>query len=133
MTANVKVRRPQRWDKPFDPGIADAEVRRILRIPIFRAMDEKDFPPNLPLAKIIENDARILRCRPGELVVREGDYGSSLFVVLSGSVRILKETSAPSGVRRTANGASPLPAQRGASAGASCETRPSRRKVASAI
>lgn len=95
MTANVKDRRPERWDKPFDANMTDVEVQRILGIPIFHAMDAKDFPPNLPLAKIIKNDARILRCRPGALVVREGDYGSSLFVVLSGSVRILNENNAP--------------------------------------
>jgi len=95
MTGNVEIRRPQRWDKPFDPDMTDAIVRRVLGLAIFRAIDPTDFPPNLPLPEIIKNDSRIQRCHAGDIVVREGDYGNSLFIVLSGTVRVVTQTNTP--------------------------------------
>lgn len=94
-TAETRIRRPQRWDTPFDPAMSRAEVERIFAIPPFSEIDPADFPPSLPLAEIIRNDARVLNLRPGEIVVREGDYGSSLFVVLSGSAQLLEKGRLP--------------------------------------
>lgn len=84
----VAVRRPQRWDAPLSPAMRDVDVDHLLAIEPFRSIDPAAFPASLPLRDILKNDARILPCQPGDVVVREGDYGSSAFLVLSGRVRV---------------------------------------------
>ncbi|MEM9588220.1 MAG: cyclic nucleotide-binding domain-containing protein [Planctomycetota bacterium] len=58
----------------------------------FASLDTKAFPRSTPLEGILANDCRLHRCEPGELVVREGDYGNSAFLVLAGSVRVMLES-----------------------------------------
>jgi Fe-S-cluster-containing dehydrogenase component/CRP-like cAMP-binding protein len=83
------IARPQRWDRPFGPDMTEADVERVLAQPIFRDIDAEQFPASLSLRDIIRNDARIQRLSPGDVIVREGDYGNSVFVVLSGRVRVV--------------------------------------------
>ena len=83
------VERPQRWDNPFDPNLNVADVEWVLRLDPFRDMDESRFPRTASLRDIIRNDSRIVRYRSGEIVVRAGDYGSSVFLVMEGSVRVV--------------------------------------------
>lgn len=81
--------RPLRGPPPMDAEMSDAEVRWLRsREPFFR-MDPNSFPRNSPLESILRHDCRILRCEPGEIIVREGDYGSSAFLVLAGGVRVV--------------------------------------------
>lgn len=82
------ISRPQRWDTPFDPDMAEADVDRVLSIEPFSQIDPERFPTALPLHKLILNDCRIVRARPGDIIVREGDYGSSLFFIMAGTVRV---------------------------------------------
>ena len=80
--------RPQRWDKPFGPqSMADADIDRVLALPSFASVEAGGFPRDLPLREIIANDGRIQRFSRGDIIVRRGDYGSSVFVILEGSVR----------------------------------------------
>jgi len=81
--------RPQRWDAPFDEDMTAAEVDRILACKPFCDIDQKKFPKAIPLQGIIENEARILKYRAGDLVVRQGDYGNSAFFVIKGRVRVV--------------------------------------------
>jgi len=82
------IRRPQRWDIPFaETALADTDIDRILELPLLRAVDATKFPPNRPLKEIIRNDARISKFNRGDIIIREGDYGNSVFFVLSGQVR----------------------------------------------
>lgn len=82
------VGKPQRWDKPFGHQRMDADdVQRVLQLPLFKAIDADDFPNDLALADVIANDGRIVSYRRGDIIVRKGDYGNSLFVILKGSVR----------------------------------------------
>jgi Fe-S-cluster-containing dehydrogenase component/CRP-like cAMP-binding protein len=83
------MQRPSRWDSPFSPDMTDADVGRLLSIPPLNAIDASLFPASLALTGIIRNDARIERCRRGDIVVREGDYGNSTFVVLEGAVGVV--------------------------------------------
>ena len=53
------------------------------------------------LEGILRNDCRIQRCEPGEIVVREGDYGNSAFLVLAGSVRVVVDSLSPQQLGRT--------------------------------
>jgi Fe-S-cluster-containing dehydrogenase component/CRP-like cAMP-binding protein len=93
------VKRPQRWDVPFwrelpegfANEIAPADVDRLLSIPLFKAMDPARFSPSAQLRDILLNDACLRRFKKGEIVVRQGDYGNSAFVILDGSLRVMLE------------------------------------------
>jgi len=87
--AAVAIERPQRWDRPFGPDMTDADVQRVLQLDLFAAIDPTLFPAKRSLADTIRNDARLVRLQRGQIIVREGDYGNSVFVVLKGQVRVL--------------------------------------------
>lgn len=90
----IAIPRPRRWDEPFDE-MTDADVDSLLRVPPFCRIDASAFPPTLPLRGILRGDTRIVRYETGDLVVREGDYGHSAFLVLSGDVRVVLERLDP--------------------------------------
>ncbi len=79
------MRRPARWDHPFDPNLNESLVEHLLQVAPFKQMDPDRFPPRIPLAGILRNDCRYLNCKPGEIIVREGGYGNSAFLILSGT------------------------------------------------
>ena len=89
MVDAVTIQRPRRWDAPFSGDMNNVEVERVLALDPFREMDRDRFPATLSLAGIISNDTRIVRCLDGDIVVREGDYGNSAFLVISGRVRVV--------------------------------------------
>ncbi len=91
----IAVRRPRRWDEPMDASMNDADVAWLRSRQPFASMDSKSFPRSIPLDGILRNDCRLLRCEPGEIVVREGDYGNSAFLVLAGSVAVFVDALAP--------------------------------------
>lgn len=97
----VEVPRPQRWDEPFDPEMSDSEVAWLLTRKPFSQLDNKAFPRSAPLAAILRNDCRLRRHRPGEVIVREGDYGNSAFLVLSGNVQALLTRLPPAQLGRS--------------------------------
>jgi Fe-S-cluster-containing dehydrogenase component/CRP-like cAMP-binding protein len=72
---------------PFGDEPLDSEtVGRILALPPFADINAGDFPAWLPLAQIVANDGRLRRCKRGEVIIRKGDYGDSLFAILEGEV-----------------------------------------------
>jgi Fe-S-cluster-containing dehydrogenase component len=90
----IAVPRPRRWDEPFGT-MTEADIFTLMRVAPFRDIDESAFPPALPLRGILMGDARIGRYQAGDLIVREGDYGNSAFLVLAGSVRVMLERLDP--------------------------------------
>jgi Fe-S-cluster-containing dehydrogenase component/CRP-like cAMP-binding protein len=85
--SEVLEERSRRWDEPFGDAPLDAEtVAYILSLPAFANVDLSEFQPWLPLDQIIANDGRLRRVQPGEVILRKGDYGNSLFVILEGGV-----------------------------------------------
>ncbi len=88
-SASLIVDRPQRWDAAFDPELTDAVLDRLLTVAPFHAMQADRFPKKLALRDILRNDTRLQRYRRGELVVREGDYGTSAFLIIRGAVRVV--------------------------------------------
>jgi Fe-S-cluster-containing dehydrogenase component/CRP-like cAMP-binding protein len=90
----LAVTRPQRWDEPFGQ-MTERDIERVLRIEPFRSIDAGAFPPALPLRGILWGDTRLVRYAQGDLVVREGDYGNSAFLVLAGTVRVVLERLNP--------------------------------------
>ena len=85
----VTANRPHRWDVPFGDAMREEYVDQLLQIEPFCDMDPARFPSALPLRGILKNDTRVNRYMPGAIVVREGDYGSSAFLVLRGKVRVV--------------------------------------------
>src|SRR6185436_2336905 len=83
------VQKPERWSVPFDPNMSEADVNRLLTLSPFREMDPAAFPPRTPLRDILRYDTRLRRFRQGEIIVRQGDYGTSAFMILQGSVRVV--------------------------------------------
>jgi len=99
------LERPQRWDAAFDPAMSDATLDSLLAIAPFSEMDAERFPKHTPLREILRNDSRILRFRKGEIIVRQGDYGTSAFLILRGEARVvLRPDLAPSLLGRHAPG-----------------------------
>jgi Fe-S-cluster-containing dehydrogenase component/CRP-like cAMP-binding protein len=90
----IAIQRPQRWDEPFSE-MTDGDVDALLRIEPFRSIDATAFPATLPLRGILLGDTRIVRYQAGDVVVREGDYGHSAFLVLAGTVRVVLERLDP--------------------------------------
>ncbi len=84
----VEIERPDRWDHPLDPQMPEECVASLLNTPPFSLMDERRFAQTATLAEILRNDARLLNLSAGDLIFREGQYGASAYLVLSGRVRI---------------------------------------------
>ena len=94
MSISVAIPRPKRWDRPLAPDMTEGDVLRVLfTLRVFGAIDQGQFPSTLSLQDIIRNDARIRRYRRGDVIIRRGDYGNALFVIISGVVRELLEQS----------------------------------------
>jgi len=87
--------RPRRWSVAFSEDMSDAAVQRLLGIAPFRHMNAASFPRSAPLADILRNDAGIRRYKKGEIIVREGDYGTSAFMVVSGAVQAVLSPGLP--------------------------------------
>lgn len=85
----VTVNRPQRWDQPFSPSMRDVDVEHLLRLDPFAQIDANRFPSSLSLRDLLLNDTRIVDYQNGDVIVREGDYGSSAFLILHGNVRVV--------------------------------------------
>src|SRR4051812_48079126 len=95
MPPTPTVERPQRWDAAFDPAMTDAEVDRLFSIPPFSEMNPENFPKRTPLREILRHDTAIRRYRKGEIIVRQGDYGTSAFLILSGATRVVLKPDLP--------------------------------------
>ena len=98
---SIAVRRPQRWSKPMDASMDDADVLWLRSREPFASMDAKAFPRSIPLEGILRNDCRIKRCEPGEIIVREGDYGNSAFLVIAGSTKVIVDSLSPDQMGRS--------------------------------
>jgi Fe-S-cluster-containing dehydrogenase component/CRP-like cAMP-binding protein len=85
----VAVTRPQRWDAPFGAEMRAIDVAHLLSIEPFRSIDPAHFPPSLALEEILRNDARLVRYAAGDVIVRQGDYGSSAFFIVQGRARVV--------------------------------------------
>ncbi len=92
------ILRPQRWDSPFDDELGEEQVASILSLPAFLDIDSTRFPAQIPLAGIIANDVRLVCFHRGDVVVREGDYGNSAFLVVEGSVCVVLTPGIPASV-----------------------------------
>ncbi len=95
VTSVAMMTRPQRWDSPFGPDMTDEDVERLFGLPVISALQSGRFPQHSPLADILKNDTRLMRYKAGEIVVREGDYGNSAFLILAGELRVVLAPDLP--------------------------------------
>lgn len=79
------IERPRRWDTPFGANQTVAIVDQLLAEAPFAQMSPQAFPQSLPLRGILQNDCRVVHCADGELIIRQGDYGNSAFLLRSGA------------------------------------------------
>ena len=99
--------RPQRWDEPFGKDMNSEVVDTLMNLKPFADMDEGRFTQGCPLRKLLLNDTRLMAYEAGDVVVREGDYGNSAFLILSGSVQVALDSlpqnvlGAPEAKRKT--------------------------------
>ena len=100
-TPAIAVRRPQRWDEPMDKAMTDSDVAWLRSRDPFASMDPSSFPRTIPLDGILRHDCRMHRCEPGEIIVREGDYGNSAFLLIAGNVNVVVESLLPEQLGRT--------------------------------
>ncbi len=75
--------------------MSDEDVADLLTRPVIGDMDAGRFPDQAPLEGILKNDCRIVRYGVGDIVVREGDYGNSAFLILEGEVRVTGQDDLP--------------------------------------
>lgn len=83
------IAKPQQWDTAFDSVMNRETVQRLLAIPPFRSMSAENFPEKTPLEGILLNETRLHKLTEGGIVVRQGDYGSSAFLLLSGAAKMV--------------------------------------------
>lgn len=95
VTAVETMARPQRWSSPFGPDMTEEVVDELMTHPIFGEIDGDRFPAGTPLRGILLNDTRVIDYEPGDIVVREGDYGNSAFLILNGSLRVVISPDLP--------------------------------------
>lgn len=59
-----------------------------MQVEPFASMDESAFSRNVPLRGILKNDCRLIEFNKGDIIVREGDYGSSAFLIVDGEALV---------------------------------------------
>ncbi len=89
MLADTRISRPKRWDTPFGADMTDENVVRAVALPLLANIDDARFSETLSLHNILKYDSRIIECKRGDIVVREGDYGHSVFFPISGNLRVI--------------------------------------------
>jgi Fe-S-cluster-containing dehydrogenase component/CRP-like cAMP-binding protein len=95
MAYSVKIERPRRWDEPFGPNMTYESVDKLIEMEPFRSIDASRFPKSCSLRDILLNDARVGDYVPGDIVVREGDYGNSAYFIIDGSIRVMVQSLPP--------------------------------------
>lgn len=64
--------------------MTEQDVSELLTVNPLASIDPDQFNKKVPLHGVIKNDCRILDLKQGDIIVREGDYGSSAFLILFG-------------------------------------------------
>lgn len=84
--------RPERWDVPYGDDMTESDVDRLLQYAPFNSFDPDRFPERTSLRDILLNDTRVRKFDTDNIIVREGDYGNSAYIILSGSVRLFMKS-----------------------------------------
>ena len=69
--------------------ITEAELQAILSSPPMSEIDQSFFPATRNLRDILIKECKLKKYQKGDIVIREGDFGTSAFIVIKGSVYYL--------------------------------------------
>lgn len=84
----LQSHRLRKWDTPFgEARLSQQETQSLLSLPLFEDIDPGVFPDSCPLSGIIANDGRIRRFAEGEIILKKGEFGSSIFVMIAGQAK----------------------------------------------
>ena len=81
------IRRKKPTDVPFSPDLSEVQLTELASHRAFNDLEAK-FRSSKAFRHILKNHARVVRCQDGDIVVREGDWGNSAFLIMSGSVMV---------------------------------------------
>src|SRR5688500_5216955 len=98
------LKRPGRRDYPFSDDM-EQHAERLLATEPFASMDRQRLPK---LREILLHDTRLRTFKKGAIIVRQGDYGTSAFMVLSGGARVVLDELPRELVGRRAQGRKPI-------------------------
>ncbi|HEX7862744.1 MAG TPA: cyclic nucleotide-binding domain-containing protein [Verrucomicrobiae bacterium] len=91
MAVAPTIKRSGRRDWPFSDDM-EQHADRLLAIEPFVSMDQQRLAK---LREILLHDTRVRTFKKGEMIVRQGDYGTSAFMVLSGGARVVLNPELP--------------------------------------
>jgi Fe-S-cluster-containing dehydrogenase component/CRP-like cAMP-binding protein len=91
----TRINFPARWSEPLDPNMNVGIVDGLLKVAPFTGMDPESFTPSTPLSGILLNDSRLHELEKGDIIVREGDYGGSAFLIVSGEALVSTKSLPP--------------------------------------
>ncbi|MCP4252220.1 MAG: 4Fe-4S dicluster domain-containing protein [Candidatus Scalindua sp.] len=89
----ITTHNPKRLDTSF--GSSEREVTRVLELEQFQDPDTDSFPLNRLLEKIVDSYTRLVEYKKGDVIVRVGDYGNSVYYVVSGEVGVVMPPGLP--------------------------------------
>ena len=95
MENSKRMNYPARWGEPLDPNMNGGIVERLLSAAPFTEMNPESFSDSVPLSGILMNDSRIHELEKGDIIVREGDYGGSTFMIVSGEALVSTRSLPP--------------------------------------
>lgn len=75
------------FDVPMSPNMSSRRLKWLAKHPIFQDL-QPVFRDSPRFEKLLRTHTRMVDCEEGDIVVREGDWGNSAFIVLTGEVAV---------------------------------------------
>jgi Fe-S-cluster-containing dehydrogenase component/CRP-like cAMP-binding protein len=91
----TRINYPARWNEPLDPDMDAAVVDDLMTVAPFKSMSPESFPKSTPLSGILLNDSKLHQLQQGDIIVREGDYGGSAFLIVKGEALVSTRSLPP--------------------------------------
>ena len=104
----TRIKYPARWSEPLDPDMDAKVVDVLMSVAPFTTMNPDSFSEATPLSGILKNDSRLHDLEKGDIIVREGDYGGSAFLIVSGEALVSTKSLPPEVLGRVKAGAGRL-------------------------
>lgn len=89
MDTSFRVRRPQRWDQPYNGGLDAESLAEVRQFAPFADLDPNNFPSTHRLEDILCKDGGVRHLEYGDVVTHLGDYGSTCYLVLDGKLKVV--------------------------------------------
>ena len=91
----TRIKYPARWSEPLDPDMDAKVVDVLMSVAPVTTMNPDSFSEATPLSGILKNDSRLHDLEKGDIIVREGDYGGSAFLIVSGEALVSTKSLPP--------------------------------------